>query len=109
MKALRAIDKRDVGRLLHNRAENSHQPFRRRKRAMLRFRQMRSLQKFAALHASIHSSFYQERHFISRQNFGPQTFGSKINAPLLSLPGASILCGLIHAGAGRFPKFSCFV
>jgi putative transposase len=36
----------------NNRAENSHQPFRRRERAMLRFRRMRSLQKFAVVHSS---------------------------------------------------------
>ena len=38
---------------LNNPAENSHQPFRRRERAMLRFRRMRTLQKFAAVHGSI--------------------------------------------------------
>ena len=38
------------GRWLNNRAENSHLPFRRRENAMLRFRRMRSLQKFAAVH-----------------------------------------------------------
>ena len=36
---------------------------------MLRFRRMRSLQKFAALHGSIHNHFNQDRTFISRQNF----------------------------------------
>jgi len=36
---------------------------------MLRFRQMRSLQKFAAVHSSIHNHFNQERHFYSRANF----------------------------------------
>ncbi|MDX3899311.1 MAG: hypothetical protein QHC40_02160 [Sphingobium sp.] len=32
--------------------ENSHLPFRRRERAMLRFRQMKALQKFASVHAT---------------------------------------------------------
>jgi putative transposase len=36
---------------------------------MLRFRRMRSLQKFAALHGSIHNHFNQERTLISRQSF----------------------------------------
>jgi putative transposase len=44
-------------------------PFRRRERAMLRFRQMRCLQKFAAVHYSVHNHFNQERHFYSRDNF----------------------------------------
>ena len=69
LKAIGAIDKRKVGRWMNNRAENSHQPFRRRERAMLRFRRMRSLQKFAALHGSIHNHFNQERTLISRQIF----------------------------------------
>jgi len=69
LKALNAINKREVGRWLNNRAENSHQPFRRRERAMLRFRRMRSLQKFAALHDSIHNHFNQERHLSSRPTF----------------------------------------
>ena len=69
LKALGALDKRETGRWLNNRAENSHQPFRRRERAMLRFRQMHTLQKFAALHGSIHNHFNQERHLTSRQIF----------------------------------------
>ena len=57
----------ECGRWLNNRAENSHQPFRRRERAMLRFRQMHTLQKFRSVHASVHNHFNQERHLISRQ------------------------------------------
>ena len=44
--------KEEIGRYANNQAENSHLPFRRRERAMLRFRQMKSLQKFAAVHAA---------------------------------------------------------
>jgi len=36
---------------------------------MLRFRRMRSLQKFAAVHASIYNLFNSERSFSSRHNF----------------------------------------
>jgi putative transposase len=52
MKEICNVDKQETGRWLNNRAENSHQPFRRRQRAMLRFRRMQSLQKFVAVHAS---------------------------------------------------------
>ncbi len=45
------------GRWLNNRAENSHQPFRRREGAMAKFRDVKALQKFAAVHASIHNHF----------------------------------------------------
>jgi putative transposase len=55
-----------VGRWRNNRAENSHQPFRRRERAMARFRRMKTLQKFSSVHASVHNHFNQERHLISR-------------------------------------------
>ncbi|WP_210215730.1 DDE-type integrase/transposase/recombinase [Roseitalea porphyridii] len=41
------------GLWINNRAENGHLPLRRRERAMLRFRQMRSLHKFAAVHGSV--------------------------------------------------------
>ena len=57
------------GRWLNNRVENSHLPFRRRERAMLRFRRMRSLQKFAAVHASVSNHFNKERSLSSRPLF----------------------------------------
>ena len=81
LKQLAAIDKREVGRWLNNCAKNSHQPFRRRERAMRRFLRMRNLEKFAAVHGSIHNHFNQERTLISRQNFAPRTLGSRTVAP----------------------------
>jgi putative transposase len=57
LKDLGRGDDREMGRWLNNRAENSHLPFRRRERAMLRFRRMRTLQKFASIHASVHNHF----------------------------------------------------
>ena len=68
MKVVGNADRQETGRWVNNRAENSHLPFRRRERAMLRFRQMRCLQKFAAVHSSVHNHFNQERHFCSRTN-----------------------------------------
>jgi putative transposase len=61
--------RQQTGRWINNRAENSHQPLRRREQAMQRFRQTRSLQKFAAVHSSVHNHFNQERHLYSRENF----------------------------------------
>lgn len=58
-----------TGRWENNRAENSHLPFRRRERAMLRFRRMRSLQKFSAVHASVCNHFNQERNLTRRDIF----------------------------------------
>ena len=57
------------GRWLNNRVENSHLPFRRRERAMQRFRRMRSLQKFVAVHASVFNHFNQDRSLTSRAHF----------------------------------------
>jgi putative transposase len=61
--------KQEIGRWANNRIENSPLPFRRRERAMLRFRQMKSLQKFASVHASLHNHFASERHLIDRQTY----------------------------------------
>lgn len=58
-----------TARRLNNRAENSHQPLRRREKIMNRFRSMGSLQKFAAIQSSIHNHFNLERHLYSRPDF----------------------------------------
>lgn len=69
MKELGNQDRREMGRWLNNRAENSHLPFRRRERAMQRFRRMKSLQKFASVHASISNHFNLERNLVDRETF----------------------------------------
>lgn len=69
MKALGNQDVQQFGRWLNNRAENSHLPFRRRERAMQRFRRMSTLQRFVATHASFHNHFNHGRHLISRQDY----------------------------------------
>ena len=69
LRDLGVSEKQETRRWANNRAENSHQPFRRRERAMLRFRRMQTLQKFASVHASIHNHFNQERGLHSRQNY----------------------------------------
>jgi putative transposase len=69
MKAIGNADRQVVGRRLNNRAENPHQPFRRRERAMLRFRNMKTLQKFSSVHAEVHNHFSQERHLVTRETY----------------------------------------
>ncbi len=69
MKAVGNAADQVCGRWLNNRAENSHQPFRRRERAMGKFRDVKTLQKFAAAHASIHNHFNQDRHLNRRDIF----------------------------------------
>ncbi|EYD75860.1 Mobile element protein [Rubellimicrobium mesophilum DSM 19309] len=66
LKEIGAEDRQVTDRWANNRAENSHQPFRRRERAMQRFRRMRSLQKFAAVHSSVCNHFNSDRKLSSR-------------------------------------------
>jgi putative transposase len=67
MSEIGVADRQEVGPRLNNRAENSHQPFRRRERAMQRFRSMKALQKFSSVHTQVHNRFNQERHLVTRQ------------------------------------------
>ncbi len=60
LRELSATEEQQTGRWFNNRVENSHLPFRRRERAMQRFRRMRSLQKFASVHSSVYNHFNQE-------------------------------------------------
>ncbi len=69
MKDLGNAETQEVGRWANNWVENSHLPFQRRERAMPRFRQMKTLQKFASVHANVHNHFNLERHLIDRQTY----------------------------------------
>ncbi len=69
MKVIGVVDRQVCGQWLNNRAENSHQPFRRREGAMARFRDIKTLRKFAAAHASIHNHFNHDRHLNRRDIF----------------------------------------
>jgi len=51
----------------NNRAENSHQPVRRRERKQQRFKSARSAQRFLSMHAAFHNTFNLQRHLVSRR------------------------------------------
>jgi len=72
MKEIGNAGKQEIGRSANNRCENSHLPFRRRERAMLRFRQMKTLQKFSSVHAAFHNHFNQDHHLTSRETYKAQ-------------------------------------
>ena len=69
MKVIGIDERQECGRWLNNRAASSHQPFRRRERTMAKFRNFKTLQKFTAVHASIHNHFNQDRHLDRRDIF----------------------------------------
>ena len=69
LKEIGAADRQETGRWMNNRAENSHLPFRRREKAMLRFRRMHSLKKFASIHASFYNHFNSQRSLSKRSTF----------------------------------------
>ena len=79
-----------AGRWLNNRAENSHLPFRRREHAMLRFRRMRSLQKFATVHASVYNHFNLRRSPLLTGQFQAQP--RRCARPVASARGGLIPC-----------------
>jgi transposase-like protein len=65
----------DQGLRANNRAENSHQPVRRRERKQQRFKSPGSAQRFLAIHAAVQNAFYVQRHLLPRRIF--KTFRAK--------------------------------
>lgn len=81
VKEIGAADRRETGRWLNNRSENSHLPFRRRKRAMLWFR---ACQPCGNLPRSTHPSSITS----TRNAPSPADPSSRRSAPPLSPSGA---------------------
>jgi transposase-like protein len=64
--ALGLSARHEQGLRKNNRAENSHQPVRRRERKMPLFKSPGSAQRFLSTHAAVHNTFNVQRHLTSR-------------------------------------------
>ena len=67
--AIRLAAEHDRGLRENNRAENSHQPIRRRERKLQRFKSPGSVQRFLAIHAATFNAFTHQRHLLRRPHF----------------------------------------
>ena len=61
LRELGVARRHDTGRWKNNRAENSHQPLRQRKRRMKRFKSPGSAQRFLSIHAAVYNVFNLQR------------------------------------------------
>ena len=102
MKMIGNAAAQECGRWLNNRAENSHQPFRRREGAMVKFRDIKTLQKFASVHASLYNHFNQNRHLNRRDIFKKNRAGRVASAGGLNASDRHPL----YAGSGLSDKAS---
>jgi putative transposase len=68
---LRLTCPHEQGLRANNRAENSHQPVRRREVKMQRFKSARSAQRFLRIHAAVHNTFNLQRHSSPDRRCGP--------------------------------------
>ena len=69
LKELNCSDRQEVGRWVNNRAENSHLVFRRREKAMNKFRSQKSLQKFTSIQGQFQNHFQGDRHLNKRETY----------------------------------------
>jgi transposase-like protein len=65
-RAIGLVADHDRGLRANNRAENLHQPVRRRERKPQRFKSPGSAQRFLSIHSATYNTFYHQRHLLKR-------------------------------------------
>jgi transposase-like protein len=68
-RAIGLVAEHDRSLRANNRAENSHQPVRRRERKLQRFKSPGLAQRFLSIHATTYNTFYHHRHLNRRWYF----------------------------------------
>jgi transposase-like protein len=68
-RAIGLVAEHDRGLRANNRAENSHQPVRRRERKQQRFKSPGSAQRFLNIHSATYNNFYHQRHLLKRSTY----------------------------------------
>jgi len=99
MKQIGNAGRQETGHWLNTRAENSHLPFRRRKRAMLRFRLLRCLQKFVAVHASVCNYCQPQVPPLLTQQFQTQLIGRSFGVAATLFRIGSDICWQTETGS----------
>ena len=94
LRDLGAADRQETGRWLNNRVENSHLPFRRRERAMLRFRRVGTLQKYASVHASFSNHFNIDHSLSSRAIFKQNRAAARAEWRSLGVASGAVVLSL---------------
>lgn len=99
----------DQGLRENNRAENSHQPVRRREQKLQRFKPPGSSQRFQAIDAAVYNSFYVQHHLLSRHVFRQLRLAHSLAEIKVGLPHDEDHNQILATGAVNVPMPSLII